>query len=150
MDPIEKYYATHKDDLDVLEPDLMPVPGRSLHLGLVQAEEALGGANVLVRQIVLMSEAPTPPSPVAIPGSETLRSVVALDGRRADWADFSDSYGAELWGMDDGADGTIRRLEDAVRAAAHASVPSSRLELTPFLIAGAMLLWLTLFRRRIG
>ena len=130
--------------LNVLTPDMMPDEGRRLHLGLALAETALDRAAYPAGQIILTSDQP-PPTPVAISDSDTIRTVAALGG--GDWQRFADVYGAELIGGDAGATAShelLARVRDEVAA----TLPGARFDLSPWLIAAAMLVWLMLFRRR--
>lgn len=132
--------------LNVLVPDMMPGEGRRLHLGLARAEALLNRAGYLAGQVILTAEAP-PPAPVPIAPSESLRVVVALG--QGDWSAFADSYGAALR---DGA-AAARASNDLIElaeTAARDSLPGARLDLSPWLIGGAMALWLVLFRRRLS
>lgn len=130
--------------LNVLTPDMMPGEGRRLHLGLAMAERALARAGYPVGQIILTSDQPPPP-PVAIADSDTIRAVAVLG--QGDWRGFADAYGAAVIGGDAGAtasDELLTRARDEVAA----TLPGARFDLSPWLIAAAMLCWLALFRRR--
>lgn len=130
--------------LNVLTPDMLPDEGRRLHLGLAMAETALARAGYPAGQIILTSDQP-PPAPVPISDSDTIRTIAALGG--GDWQAFADFYGAEVIGGGAGAtasDDLLARVRDQVAA----TLPGARFDLSPWLIAAAMLGWLALFRRR--
>lgn len=131
--------------LNVLTPDMLPDEGRRLHLGLAMAEVTLARAGYPVGQIILTSDQP-PPSPVPISDSDTIRTVAALGG--GDWRAFAKVYGAEVVGAGAGATAS-QELLARVRNEVAATLPSARVDLSPWLIAAAMLGWLALFRRRV-
>ncbi len=138
-DPVQ----THRY-LNVLTPDMMPGKGRRLHLGLAMAEKTLARAGYPLGQIILVSDQPPPP-PIAIAGSDTIRTVATLGG--GDWSGFADAYEAEVVGDDAGAtasDDLLARVRDEIAA----KLPGARYEVSVWLIAAAMLCWLALFRRR--
>ena len=131
--------------LNVLEPGVMPVPGRALHLGIAQAEALLARAGVAVRQIVVVSDGAPPQAAVPIASSETMRAVAVPDPDG--WSGFADTYDASLATaaeLPELAASLRREIARTLRTEADAGA----LDLTPLVIAAAMLLWLGLFRRR--
>ena len=133
--------------LQVLEPSVMPEGGRSLHLGLAHAESVLARAGILVGQIILVTSGKPPAGAVAIAPSATMRVLLPASGDPAAWESFADAFDAEIAGTEDIAD-LIARLVRAAADRRRTDAPEASLNLTPWLTALAMMLWLGLFRRR--
>lgn len=131
--------------LRVLEPDAMPMRGLAVHTGLALAEKTISDAGVLARQIVLVVGAGAPGDAVDLPETDTLRAVITA-GDPAGWDKVAAAYGAEVASSDSLA-GVTEALDAAVRDLA-ASLPGEMIDLSPFLIALALVLALGLFRRR--
>lgn len=131
--------------LSALSPDLMPAPGRRLHLGLAEAERALAEAGVLAGQIVLISAAP-PPEALAGVGETTTPRLIAPLGP-GDWSEAARVFGAEI---ETRPSAIAAQLDRALRRVKATRIPDARWDLRPILLAAAALLWLVLFRRRPG
>ncbi len=133
--------------VNVLEPAMMPQSGRALQAGLGQAEQILNTADILVGQIVLITEGRPPDEVVEVPTSRTPRVIALTSGDRDAWKAFADASGAQVAGADDAA-----RLAEAMRARiarlARTAAPGGAVDLAPLFVALAMALWLALFRRR--
>lgn len=143
-------FTTDKAQIDryirVVDASMMPEPGRRPHLGIVQAEQTLARAGILVRQIVLLSALPAPTDVVEIPPTKSDRIVIAL-GNAPGWEKWAKDQNADL--RSDADVGEIAsRLTAAARDVAIAELPEVRVEFTTILIGFAALLWLGLFRRR--
>jgi hypothetical protein len=114
---------------------------------LAHGEQVLREAGIAVGQIVLASAGEPPDNLVEIAATDTLRSVVPVDGGLADaWQDFTDAYQAEVHNTADTqaiADALLRRAAQQSRE----GLPGSYIDLQPWLIGLAMLAWLLLFRR---
>ena len=133
--------------LNVLQPDAMPVAGRALHRGIAAAEAMLRGAGSAVRQIIVISDGAPPDRAVQIAASSSLRTIVPVDGDTAAWQGFAKTYGANLASAD--APGqTVGPLRAKIDHTLRSRAPTAVLDLTPFVIAFVLLLWLWLFRRR--
>lgn len=130
--------------LEVLSADVMPVAGRATGIAVVHAERVLQRAGLAVGQLVLLSGGRAPPSDTVAAG-DWLRAVV-VDDAAPEWQVYARSIGARLA---DGSslDDVIDDLDDAVADALRGGDRSGDLELRPWLIAGAALLWLLYFRR---
>lgn len=131
--------------LRVLEPDAMPVRGIAVHTGLAMAERILADARVVAGQIVLVVGAGAPGSPVELPDTETLKSVVVA-GDPAGWDGVADLHGADLVVATDL--GPVTGALDAAVRALRAGLPGAAIDIAPWLYALAGLLTLGLFRRR--
>lgn len=140
-DPVQ----THRY-LNVLTPDMMPGEGRRLHLGLALAEQILARAGYPAGQIILTTDQP-PPQPIAIAPSATIRTVAAVGGRPNDWEGFAGVYDAEVIDGDQASVASAGLMSRA-REEAVATLTGAGFDLSPWLIGGAMMAWLMLFRRR--
>ncbi len=132
--------------LQVIDADLMPVGGRALRLALAHAEGILARASIVAGQVVLVTGG-APPGAEPSPDSGWLRAVVVVDSGRNEWQSYADAEGARL--VD--ADRITPVATDLERALAHAAraIDRSRIDLVPWVVALAVLLWLGLFRRRL-
>ncbi len=133
--------------LQVLSPTLMPVQGRALHAGIAHAEALLSSAGVAIGQIVLTASGEAPQDAVAIARSRSLRAVIAPDRAPQSWQAFAETYDAELAARDELA-GIVASLERAVDRFRRRHAPSGYVDLSPWAIGLALVLWLGLFRRR--
>ncbi|MCY3981032.1 MAG: hypothetical protein OXF51_04520 [Alphaproteobacteria bacterium] len=131
--------------LQAAAPELMPVPGRALHIGLAHAETVLKGAGISIGQIVLASGGAAPAPMVDLASSGTRRVVLPVSGHG--WQAFAQAYDAELVAPDRLSD-ISSGLERAVARKLSRSAAGEFTNLAPWLTGGAMLLWLGFFRRR--
>ncbi|MEM7744791.1 MAG: hypothetical protein AAF409_13875 [Pseudomonadota bacterium] len=133
--------------LQVLEPHMMPVPGRALHRGVSHAEQLLARAETATRQIVLVAGAVPPGETTSIAASDTTRIVVPTAGQPGEWDTFARAHDADL-ALPEDAPRLAHALRRKIAKMRHTQTASGALDLTPFFTAAAMLLWLGLFRKR--
>lgn len=133
--------------LQVLEPHMMPVPGRALHRGVAHAEQLLAQAGIATRQIVLVAGAAPPDETTIIAASDTTRIVVPTAEPTSDWDTFARTHDAGL-ALPEDAPQIAHALRQQIANLRQTQTQSGALEFTLFLTAAAMLLWLGLFRKR--
>lgn len=144
--------AGHLDRyLQVLSSDIMPIGGRSLLSGIERAVAILDRGGIQARQIVVFT-AGKPPSLGRFQKAERDADhniwLVLPDDAKGAWQDFADTLEVELIG--DRATGALlddfeeRRREAAARALS----VRERQDVTPWIIALILPLWLLLFFRR--
>ena len=133
--------------LQVLHPSLMPTPGRALQLGAAHGEAVLERAGVVAGQVVLVTGGAPPRTPRGAKGAGRPRVLVALESGTADWSAIADALGAELAAPSDLA-AIAEELEEVVGEKLRTAGPAAHRDLTPWVVALALLLWLTLFRRK--
>ncbi len=132
--------------LNVVAPDVMPLEGRSMAVALTHSEDVLARANIVVGQIILVSGGAAP-DPHIRPATQWQRAVVVPDRADGDWPGYADDIDARLRSYDDLADISREFLRAVEKVRLH-SDPESHIEMTPYLIGLALLLWAGLFRRR--
>ena len=143
---------THIDRyLQVLSNDVMPVEGRSLPIGIERAVALLDRANIEARQITVFTGGAPPPLGRFRKPERTMDHNIWLIVPESDmpaWQDFATEFDATLTGDRNTAavhdDFEERRQE----AAAKAISVRERQDITPWLIALLLPLWLFLFFRR--
>lgn len=133
--------------LQVLHPSMMPAPGRALHLGAAHGEAVLERAGVVAGQVVLVTGGAPPRPPRGANGGGRPRVLVALESGTADWGAIAEALGAELTAPSDLAS-IAQELEAVVGEKLRSGGPAAHRDLTPWLVALVLLLWLTLFRRK--
>jgi hypothetical protein len=132
--------------LNVITPDVMPLDGQAIPVMVAHSEAILTRAGVVVGQVILL----TGGEPPALGAKYVARwsRVLATDPEtRDEWDGYANYLDARLVSYDDftpAADDLARQIERARHRGDHAAVR----DLTPYLLAVAALLWLTLFRRR--
>jgi hypothetical protein len=134
--------------LQVIEPDIMPVAGRALELAAAHGEGLLDRASIIAGQVVVISGGPPPPADTVMP-PRWPRALIITDGDPADWSTYADKTGARLRDIDE-VGAIVQDLDRDIARALRQSEQPARHELTPWLIAAGLLLWLALFRRRSG
>lgn len=132
--------------LGVLTADALPFAGRAIHLGFAHAEALFTRQSLAVRQIVLVTAQPPPPALIEIADSDTLRTIVAV-GDAGAWQSAGQHFGADVVAADR-LDRVRQSLASEIAARARSALPGAAIDLTPWCVALAMILWLTLFRRR--
>lgn len=135
--------------LDALDPALMPVGGRALHLGFAEAERTLSAAGVAERLVVLVTSGTPPRETPPIPAAAARRTIAVPGDEVAAWQDYAETYGASVVDVDMIA-AQAEGLRVAARRRAAAELTEGRIDVGPILVALAMLLWLGLFRRRLA
>ena len=131
--------------LEVLGPDVMPVAGRAAGIAVTHSEAVLERAGLAVGQLVLLTGGPPPPQDT-VPATDWLRAVVVEDDPAQGWARYASGIGARLADARS-LDDVIEDLDDAVAAALRDTEQPGDLDLRPWLIGCAGLLWLVFFRR---
>lgn len=144
---------THIDRyLQVLTKDVMPVEGRSLATGIERAVALLDRAGIQARQITVFTGG-MPPAVGRFQKPERTRDhniwLVVPERVEPAWQDFADDFDAKL--ISDRETPAIhddfeKRRQDA---AAKAVSIRERQDITPWLIALLLPLWLLLFFRRL-
>jgi len=132
--------------LNVITPDVMPIEGQALPVTVAHSEAVLTRAGVVVGQVVLLTGG-APPSLGDGYVRRWPRVVVVEPGNRDEWVAYANYLGARLVSYDD-LTSIINDLEREIERAKHRSDNSTVYDLTPYLLGIAVLLWLTLFRRR--
>lgn len=131
--------------LKVVSPDVMPVEGRAPGIAVVHSEAVLARAGLAVGQMVLLSGGKAPTVDTGDAG-QWLRAVVLTGAGGDGWERYAGGIGARL--ADETAlDGVVGDLDDAVARALRDTDRSGDLDLGPWLLAAAALLWLLFFRR---
>jgi len=132
--------------LNVIAPDVMPLDGQAIPLTVAHSEAILTRAGVVVGQVILLVGG-EPPVPAAKYFARWSRVLATDPETRDDWRGYANYLGARLVSYDDltpATDDLARQIERAQHRGDRAAVH----DLTPYLLAIAALLWLTLFRRR--
>ena len=143
---------THLDRyLQVLSQDVMPIKGRSLFIGIERAIALLDRAGIQARQItVFTGGAPPPIGRFQRPDRTEDHNIwfVLSPDTEADWWDVAAGLDASL--ISDAETQTLRDDFETRRrdAAAKAVSIRERQDITPWLIALILPLWLLLFFRR--
>ncbi len=132
--------------VNVLSAEMIPAPGGALNVGLASAEALLAGAGVHVGQIILISSDAPPRQSAPIAPSDTSRSIVAL-GDASGWEAFADRFDAKLFTNED-AQETSRSFQRQLRQFHREKLREGSMDVGPWIIGVALLLWLGLFRRR--
>jgi hypothetical protein len=139
--------------LQVLTHDVMPIEGRSLYTGIERAIALLDRAGIQARQItVFTGDTPPPRSGFLKPDHTKDHNIwlVLPNGTASSWQGFADDIDATIAGDQDIAaiqeDFEERRRDAATKAV---SIRERR-DVTPWLIAFMLPLWLWLFCRRQG
>lgn len=131
--------------LQVIELEVMPVSGWAPGIAIVHAESVLERAGVIVGQMILLTGARVPKADPATAG-DWLRALVVDNPHAPGWEDFAERIDARL--VDEASiQDVIDDLDDAVSDAIRDSDKSGNFALTPWLIAGAALMWVLFFRR---
>lgn len=146
--------ASHLDRyLQVLTNDVMPIEGRSLLTGIERAIALLDRAGIQARQITVFTGS-EPPSIQRFQKPERTQDnniwLIVPENADARWQDFASELDARL--VDDQQTQVIHTDFEERRqdAAAKATSIRERQDITPWLIAIAMPLWLmSFFRRRL-
>ncbi len=149
--PLTRDYAHLDRYLQVLSPDVMPVEGRSLLRGVERAVALLDRAGIQARQIAVFTAGPPPPVGRFLkPDNPSFQNVWLIRPDRGGdgWDQFSARIEASFATDQETAliqdDLETRRNE----AAAKAVSIRERRDLTPWLIALLLPLWLVVFFRR--
>jgi len=137
--------------LQVLDAGLMPDPGRGLPAGIRRAAALLEQAAVLAGQIIVLSAGSAPAPAAEIPtGQSTLWLLIPQVPDKA-WLSYADSIGAQLLPIDELPSINSSLLERRDRSVRQIAAVQDRRQLTPWLIAACVPLWLVLqFRRESG
>ena len=132
--------------LNVITPDVMPLDGQAIPVTVAHSEAILTRAGVVVGQVILLAGG-EPPALGARYLARWSRVLVTDPETRDEWGGYANYLGARLASYDDldpVADDLARQIDRARRGGDRAAV----YDLTPYLLAVAALLWLTLFRQR--
>jgi hypothetical protein len=132
--------------LNVIRPDVVPISGRSLRIAIAHGEAILSRAGIVVGQLVLMTGG-SPPERQPEANARWSRAIMVDDGIRRQWEAYADQSGARLISLA-GLDVVVDDLDRAIEQTLRDSNRDGRVELAPYLVGAAMLLWLGLFRRR--
>ena len=139
--------------LQVIEADMMPVPGRAPHDGLLRAMRHLQRSEIVAKQIVLFSNGapPSPPQTASMTEFTSSIWIVLPPSDLAAWRGIGQAYGARLVAQSQSA-AVIAALAARRASALRDAIPvSDRRELTPWFALFALPVWLlTFFRRRIA
>ena len=132
--------------LNVITPDVMPIEGQAIPVTVAHSEAILTRAGVVVGQVILLVGGKPPTL-----GNEYLprwaRVIVTDPGARGQWGSYANYLGARLVSYDD-LTPVLDDLERQIERARHRGDRAAVHDLTPYLLSLAVLLWLTLFRRR--
>ncbi len=131
--------------LAVLTPDIVPATGRALFRGIIEADRVLARAGIAVGQTILISTGAPPAEAMSSTPNGPERLVMVL-APVADWSRFAAAHGATLLSPD-ALPESVEALRARVRALRRTEMPGAALDLAPFLVAAAAVLWLGLFRR---
>jgi hypothetical protein len=131
--------------LQVIDAEVMPVSGWAPGIAIVHAESVLDRAGVIVGQTILLTGGRVPRADPAAPG-EWLRAVVVEGDHSSAWQNYAERIGARLVDETD-IQTLIDDLDDRIADTIRDSDQSGDLALTPWLVAGAALMWLFWFRR---
>lgn len=132
--------------LNVVEQDVMPLDGRAIDVALTHSEAVLARADIVVGQVVLVTGGNAPDTHQR-PAMHWLRGVIVPDITEGDWGGYADNIEARLRPYDDLSD-ISREFLRSVELSRLDGDPGSHIEITPYLVGLALLLWLGLFRRR--
>ena len=131
--------------LQVIRPEIMPVSGRAPGIAITQAESLFTRAEMVVGQLVLVTGGEVPAGDVTVAG-DWLRALVVDHENVSAWKEYADRIGARL--TDETAiDAVIDDLNAEVADAVRDSDDAAEFALAPWLVGGAVLLWLFFFRR---
>lgn len=144
--------ATHLDRyLQVLTNDVMPIQGRSLVTGIERAVALLDRAGIQARQVAVFTDGTPPPiGRFRKPDSSQDQNIwlVMPDRITSEWQRWAGNLDAKLV-SDRDLPAIIADLEQRRRQAAAKAVSiRERRDLTPWLIAVMLPLWLLAFFRR--
>lgn len=144
--------ATHLDRyLQVLTNDVMPIQGRSLVTGIERAVALLDRAGIQARQVAVFTDGTPPPiGRFRKPDSSQDQNIwLVMPGRiTSEWQRWAGDLDAKLV-SDRDLPAIIADLEQRRRQAAAKAVSiRERRDLTPWLIAVMLPLWLLAFFRR--
>ena len=131
--------------LQVTDLEVMPVSGRAPGIAIVHAEALLQRAGVIVGQLILLTGGRAPPADSGISG-EWLRAIVTEGDPSTNWQDYANRIDARLADATD-IPAIIDDLDDEIADTIRDSDKSGDLALGPWLVAGAALMWVFLFRR---
>lgn len=149
--PLTRDYAHLDRYLQVLGPDVMPIEGRSLLRGVERAILLLDRAGIQARQITVFTSGPPPPIGRFLkPENPSFQNIwlVRPDQDRHDWASFGAQMDASF-ARDQETSVIQNDLEERRNEAAAKAVSiRERRDLTPWLIAFLLPLWLLVFFRR--
>ncbi|MEM7041279.1 MAG: hypothetical protein AAF543_00575 [Pseudomonadota bacterium] len=144
--------GTHLDRyLQVLTSDVMPIEGRSLMLGIERAVALLDRAGIQARQITVFTGGEPPPVGRFIKPEQDVDQglwLILPDQADAAWQDLAGRLEARLATDREAPAIHLDFEERRQEAAAKAISVRERQDMTPWLIALSMLLWLWLFFRR--
>ncbi len=137
--------------LQVLQSDVMPVDGRLPWRGIERASQLLADNDILAGQIVLYTDQ-VPPADALMttaPVAKNVSTYIAVDAaQQAAWSKYASRIDARLTRPGDSQllneDLDSRRQRVVVK---NSSIRQRR-DLTPWLIAVAMMLWIVLFFRQ--
>ncbi|NJO38887.1 MAG: hypothetical protein HC871_16380 [Rhizobiales bacterium] len=137
--------------LQVLTRDIMPIEGRSLATGIERAMALLDRGAIQARQIAVFTGGMPPGAGrLQAPGQDADQNVwlVLPDGDKPAWQEVADDLGVPLIG-DQESQVMLDDFEQRRQAAAAKAVSvRERQDITPWLIAFTLPLWLLLFFRR--
>jgi hypothetical protein len=143
---------THLDRyLQVLTKDIMPIEGRSLLIGIERAVAMLDRGGIQARQIAVFTSGKPPTlGRFQKPERDTDQNIwlVLPDGAKDAWRDFADALDATLIG-DRESPILLDDFEERRREAAAKAVSiRERQDITPWITALILPIWLLLFFRR--
>lgn len=137
----------HQDRyLEVIDPAIMPVSGRSLDRATRHAEGILARASIIVGQVIIIT-GNQPPATSGKSAGDWSRWFLLPDGETGAWDDFATKQNARIAGFTGSGmsvDDLLDRIENLVRA--------NRLglfDLTPWFVTIAGFCWLGLFRKTV-
>jgi hypothetical protein len=149
--PLTRDYAHLDRYLQVLSPDVMPVEGRLLLRGVERAVALLDRAGIQARQIAVFTDGPPPAVGRFLkPESPSFQNIWLIRPEEGgdEWRQFGAHIEASL-----ATDRETALIQDDLEArrdeaAAKAVSIRERRDLTPWLIALVLPLWLFVFFRR--
>lgn len=132
--------------LEVIDPTIMPVSGRSLDRAARHAEGILARASIIVGQVVIIT-GNQPPATSGKPAADWSRWFLLPDGEADAWDDYGTKQNARIAGFSGShlsVDDLLGRIKNVAR--------NNRLgvfDLTPWFVAIAAFCWLGLFRKTV-
>ncbi len=132
--------------LNVITSDVMPTEGQEIPVMVAHSEAVLTRAGVVVGQVVVLVGG-EPPDLANEYLPRWTRVVVAEPDSRVQWSSYANYLDARLVSYDD-LTPVVDDLERQIERARHRGDRAAVHDLTPYLLALAALLWLTLFRQR--
>ncbi len=136
--------------LRVLNPGMMPMPGRRLDLGVSRAMAALERSRIPAGQIVVVTAGAAPDNLPTLPSLAKRLWILTTDDPDPSWRPWADHLDARVIDADQ-TPSLNEAIDSALEQALVDATPvSQRLGLTPWLVALSLPLWLLLFFRREG